>query len=98
MLATRYAFDYGWYPDDESFFAKEREHDFTSLWYSVGGRFGRRSDGSYGMAPGDPSSAIVASEPLTKNTAGWTEAPEYSMRMIELAEGGGAQVELWELP
>ena len=33
MLATRYAFDYGWYPDDESFFAAEREHDFTSFWY-----------------------------------------------------------------
>ena len=46
MLATRYAFDYGWYPDDESFFASEREHDFTSLWYTTGGRFGRRPDGS----------------------------------------------------
>jgi glutamine amidotransferase len=98
MIATRYAFDYGWYPDDESFFAKEREHDFTTLWYSVGGPFGRREDGTFGMAPGRASSAVVASEPLTKSTAGWMEAPEYSMLVLELGAEGEMQAELWELP
>jgi glutamine amidotransferase len=93
MIATRYAFDYGWYPDDQSFFAHEREHDFTSLWYSVGGSFGRRPDGSFGMRESDrPTSAVVASEPLTKSTAGWIEAPEYSMLLLE-----GGTAELWEL-
>lgn len=98
MIATRYAFDYGWYPDDESFFAKEREHDFTTLWYSVGGPFGKRADGTFGMAPGRVSSVVVASEPLTKSTAGWLEAPEYSMLVLELGADGDVQVELWELP
>jgi glutamine amidotransferase len=35
MVATRFVYDYGWYPDDGSFFAGEREHDFTTLWYSA---------------------------------------------------------------
>jgi len=97
MLATRYAFDYGWYPDDESFFAREREHDFTSLWYALGGPFGRRTDGTYGMGAGRASSAVVASEPLTKSTAGWIEAPEYSMLVLEPGRDGSVAAELWEL-
>jgi glutamine amidotransferase len=97
MLATRYAFDYGWYPEDGSFFAAEREHDFTSLWYSVGGLFGRREDGSYGTAGGAATSAVVASEPLTKHTAGWLEAPEYSMLILTATEAGGVAVETREL-
>jgi len=97
MLATRYAYDYGWYPEDDSFFAGEREHDFTSLWYTVGGHFGRRDDGSFGMADGPPTSAVVASEPLTKHTAGWLEAPEYSMLMLTPSAGGGLTIETREL-
>jgi len=98
MLATRYAFNYGCYPDDQSFFAHEREHDFTSLWYTVGGPFGRRDDGTYGMAEGPaPSSVVVASEPLTKSTAGWHEAPEYSMLLLDRSGDGTAHAELWEL-
>ena len=97
MIATRYAFDYGWYPEDRSFFAHEREHDFTSLWYSIGGPFGRREDGSFGMEPGRHSSVVVASEPLTKSTAGWLEAPEYSMLVLERGPDGSAHADLWEL-
>ena len=97
MLATRYAFDYGWYPEDGSFFAHEREHDFTTLWYSLGGPFGRREDGSFGMGAGTASSAVVASEPLTKSPAGWVEAPEYSMLLLESDRGGALNAELWEL-
>jgi glutamine amidotransferase len=97
MLATRYAFDYGWYPNDGSFFAREREHDFTSLWYSLGGRFGRREDGSFGMEGGRTSSAVVASEPLTKSTSGWLEAPEYSMLLLQAESDGSTSSELWEL-
>jgi len=97
MLATRYAFDYGWYPEDRSFFAREREHDFTSLWYSIGGPFGRRDDGTFGMEPGRLTSVVVASEPLTKSTAGWIEAPEYSMLVLERDDDGTAHADLWEL-
>jgi glutamine amidotransferase len=97
MLATRYAYDYGWYPDDRSFFADEREHDFTSLWYTVGGRFGRRIDGTYGIAEAATTSAVVASEPLTKNSAGWLEAPEFSMLVLTPGDDGGLVVETREL-
>jgi glutamine amidotransferase len=97
MLATRYAYDYGWYPDDGSFLATEREYDFTSLWYTVGGRFGRRDDGTFGIAEGIASSAVVASEPLTKHTAGWLEAPEYSMLILAATEAGELTVETREL-
>jgi len=37
LVVTRFCFDYGWYPDDESFFAGERQFDFTTLWYTVDG-------------------------------------------------------------
>jgi glutamine amidotransferase len=97
MLATRYAYDYGWYPDDGSFFAAERQYDFTSLWYTVGGRFGRRDDGTFGIAEGIASSAVVASEPLTKHTAGWLEAPEYSMLILAASEVDGLAVETRDL-
>jgi glutamine amidotransferase len=97
MLATRYAYDYGWYPDDESFFAGEREHDFTSLWYAVGGRFGRRDDGTFGISEGPAATAVIASEPLTKHTAGWLEAPEYSMLALTPAGDGALAVEIREL-
>jgi glutamine amidotransferase len=97
MLATRCAYDYGWYPDDGSFFAAEREHDFTSLWYTAGGRFGRRNDGTFGIADGPTTSAVVASEPLTKHTAGWLEVPEYSMLILTQTEDGGLAVETQEL-
>jgi glutamine amidotransferase len=97
MLATRYAYDYGWYPDDGSFFAGEREHDFTSLWYTVGGPFGPRGDGTFGMADGAATSTVIASEPLTKHTGGWLEAPEYSMLILTPTEDGPLAVETREL-
>ena len=30
LIATRFVFDYGWYPQDDSFFAAERERDYTT--------------------------------------------------------------------
>ena len=86
MIATRYAYDYGWYPDDASFFAAEREHDFTSLWYTSG-------DGTDLAAGG----GLVASEPLTRHAAGWLEAPEYSMLVLTRDQTDGVLVETFEL-
>jgi len=96
LLATRFAFDYGWYPHDDSFFAGEREHDFTSLWF-------RPPDGSAAGAS-DPSggdagaSVLVASEPLTRHHVGWFEVPEYSMVIAERDEDGGVSLTARELP
>jgi len=86
LLATRFAFDYGWYPEDDSFFAGEREHDFTSLWF-------RAPDASDGR-----SSVIIASEPLSQHHAGWFEVPEYSMMIVERGDGGELDLEARELP
>jgi glutamine amidotransferase len=96
LVATRYVFDYGWYPDDGSFFADEREHDFTTLWYTTDGRYGEIGHGS-DMADGATTSVLVASEPLNKSSVGWLEAPEYSMLVASSRQGGGLTVETREL-
>jgi glutamine amidotransferase len=96
LVATRYVFDYGWYPDDGSFFADEREHDFTTLWYTTDGRYGETGHG-WDMAEGATTSVVVASEPLTKSSVGWLETPEYSMLVASPRPGGGLAVESREL-
>jgi len=73
IVATRFTFDYGWYPDDDSFFSREREFDFTTLW----------------CAPDpDGRSACIASEPLTSDRTQWVEAPEYSMLVVRSGHDG----------
>jgi glutamine amidotransferase len=88
LVATRYVFDYGWYPDDGSFFAGEREFDFTSLWYTIGSGYARGWDGGWEMRrDGEPSSILVASEPLTDDVSTWIAAPEYGMLIATLDRG-----------
>jgi glutamine amidotransferase len=86
LVATRFAFDYGWYPEDDSFFASEREHDFTSLWFRAAGSLH------------DGESVIVASEPLSRHHAGWFEVPEYAMLIVEQTEHGNTILKTRELP
>lgn len=81
MVATRFAFDYGWYPDDDSFFAGEREFDFTTLWTH---------------ASADGRSVTIASEPLTRDRTDWLEVPEYALLTFG-AEPDGIAVEHREL-
>jgi predicted glutamine amidotransferase len=84
LIATRFVYDYGWYLEDDSFFAGEREYDFTSLWYTTAGV--------------DATTSItVASEPLTSDRSEWLEAPAYSMLVVKPAGGGGLSVETLEL-
>ena len=65
LVATRFSFDYGWYPDGDSLL--ETDLPYCSLWYTVEG------------APGGLRSVLIASEPLTIDTSTWLEVPEYSM-------------------
>lgn len=82
LVATRFCFDYGWYPDDDSFFAGEREFDYTTLWFAVGELFGELESG-WDIRIGEGArAAIVASEPIGSNSLGWLEVPEYSMVVI----------------
>lgn len=97
LVATRYVFDYGWYPDDGSFFAGEREHDFTTLWYTAGSDY-RCEDGEWRMRiDGATTSLLVASEPLSEDTSTWARAPEYTMLVAEPGPGGAIDVRLQEM-
>lgn len=81
LVATRFCFDYGWYPQDESFFAGEREFDFTTLWFRRGA---------------DGGSVQVASEPLDGDRRAWAEAEEYSM-LVARKSAAGVDVDTREI-
>jgi glutamine amidotransferase len=86
VVATRFSFDYGWYPPEDEML--ETDLPFVSLWYTVGGQFAEL-DGGWQMAASDPPrSAIIASEPLTADASTWLEVPEYSMLTAELTRDG----------
>jgi glutamine amidotransferase len=86
LVATRFSFDYGWYPDEDTLL--ETDLPFVSLWYTVGGDYTER-DGTSAMAASDtPRSLLIASEPLTVDTATWLEVPEYSMITATLGHDG----------
>jgi glutamine amidotransferase len=86
IVATRFSFDYGWYPPADEML--EVDLPFVSLWYAIGGEYTLR-ERDWRMTAGDPPrSVIIASEPLTSDSSGWLEVPEYSMLTAELVPGG----------
>ena len=77
LVATRFSFDYGWYPPDDSML--ETDLPFVSLWYTTAPRsiFG---EGNGRMPSDDPDrSLLIASEPLTIDARDWREVPEYTL-------------------
>ncbi|HEX5731160.1 hypothetical protein, partial [Microbacterium sp.] len=86
LLATRFSFDYGWYPDDDHLL--ETDLPYCSLWYTVGGEYARQ-DGGWAMTRSDGlRSLLIASEPLTLDTSTWLEVPEYSMITATIGPDG----------
>jgi glutamine amidotransferase len=86
VVATRFSFDYGWYPPEDEML--ETDLPFVSLWYATGGEYAQR-DGTWQMTAADPPrSIIIASEPLTIDYSSWLEVPEYSMLTAELTASG----------
>ncbi len=86
LVATRFSFDYGWYPPGDTLL--ETDLPYVSLWYTVGGEY-TGADGSWAMTASEaPRSVLVASEPLTVDTATWLEVPEYSMLAAAVSDGG----------
>jgi glutamine amidotransferase len=86
VVATRFSFDYGWYPPEDEML--ETDLPFVSLWYTIGGEFAEL-DGDWQMTASDaPGSVIIASEPLTTDESTWLEVPEYSMLIAELTSQG----------
>jgi glutamine amidotransferase len=85
LVATRFSFDYGWYPDEDALL--ETDLPYVSLWYTVGGAYVTR-DGTSAMAGDGRRSLLIASEPLTLDTSSWLEVPEYSMITARRTEDG----------
>lgn len=84
LIATRFAFDYGRYPDGLPDIGVE----FLSLWYTLGSDYGRH-DGEWKMVGGSSNAtgAMVASEPITQDFSTWVEVPEYSMLFVSQEDG-----------
>ncbi len=80
LAAVRYCFDFGCFPTDDAARLHEANLSYLSLWYTAGRDYGLH-DGEWKMTGGSESatSILVASEPLTRDTAAWVEVPEYSM-------------------
>lgn len=93
LVATRFSFDYGWYPPDD--LRLETDLPYVSLWYTLGGEYGER-EGEWLMLGEAPSSVIVASEPLTADVSTWLEVPEYSL-LAATQDGEGVRVETSDL-
>jgi glutamine amidotransferase len=79
LVATRFSFDYGWYPPGDPFF--EMDLPYVSLWYTLGGEYVHKGDTWEMVGDGnrDAQAFLIASEPLTHNTSRWLEVPEYSV-------------------
>ncbi len=80
LAAVRYCFDFGCFPTDDATRLHEANLSYLSLWYTAGRDYGLH-DGEWQMTGGsdNATSILVASEPLTRDTAAWVEVPEYSM-------------------
>ena len=80
IVAARYAFDFGSYPDDEPQRVMPWHLEYLSLWYSLGHAYACH-DGEWKMVGGrqDASAMLLASEPLTSDDSTWLEVPEYSL-------------------
>jgi predicted glutamine amidotransferase len=85
LVATRFSFDYGWFPEDDPLL--EIDLPYASLWYTAGERYVER-DGEWEMVGDGPAeSFLIGSEPLTKNTSTWLEMPEYAVLSASLRDG-----------
>jgi glutamine amidotransferase len=88
LAAVRYCFDFGCYRTDDPDKVHEANLSYLSLWYTLGRDYDLH-DGEWKMTGGAEraDSIIVASEPLTKDTAAWVELPEYGALFAEIRNG-----------
>jgi glutamine amidotransferase len=88
LAAVRYCFDFGNYRTEDPANVHEANLSFLSLWYTLGTDYAMH-DGEWKMTGGaeNADSIIIASEPLTKDTASWVELPEYGALFAEMRNG-----------
>ncbi len=94
VVALRFVFDFGRYPIGEPQSLKSGAFDYLSLWYTVGERF-EQVGGDWRIAGGADSTdtVLVASEPLSLDTTGWVEVPEYTL-LTARRVGSGMQIRM----
>jgi glutamine amidotransferase len=95
LVATRFSFDYGWYPDEDTLL--ETDLPYVSLWYTLGGEYVPLNGGSAMSASDRARSLLIASEPLTLDTTTWLEVPEYSMITATRTADGDLDFEALDL-
>jgi predicted glutamine amidotransferase len=80
IVAARFAFDFGCYPEGDPEAVMPWQLEYLSLWYSLGRAYDCH-DGEWKMVGGrrDASAMLLASEPLTRDDSTWLEVPEYSL-------------------
>ena len=88
LVAVRYCFDYGCYATEDAARLHEANLSYLSLWYTAGRDYALHGD-EWRMTGGieEADSILIASEPLTRDTAAWVEVPEYAMLHAEIKNG-----------
>lgn len=85
ILGLRHCFDFGHYRTGSPTQVHEANMNFLSMWFTTGRDYGMH-DGEWQMTGGEeePRSIIIASEPLSSNSATWMPVPEYAMVHAEM--------------
>ncbi len=80
VLGLRYCFDFGRYRVESPTQVHEANLSYLSMWFTLGREFGLH-DGEWQMVGGEDAatSVLIASEPLSSNTAHWMQVPEYTL-------------------
>ncbi|HEY7247591.1 MAG TPA: class II glutamine amidotransferase [Xanthobacteraceae bacterium] len=97
-VAVRFAFDYGCYDMNSPEAIRRANHDFLSLWYTMGTSYCLH-DGEWKMISAPASadgSILISSEPLTRDTSTWFEVPEYTA-IIASTERGRQEIRFRQL-
>src|SRR5271165_1470875 len=94
VLGLRYCFDFGRFLTTSPDAVHEANLSYLSMWFTLGREFGFH-DGEWQMVGGrdTATSTLIASEPLSSNTAHWLQVPEYGLVHAENS-GGRPQVEV----
>ncbi len=100
ILALRYTYDFGCYDVTRPDSVHESNLGYLSLWYTTGERY-QVTENEFRMSGrADRCTAfLLASEPLTRDTTGWVEVPEYTALSVSGAGSDrrivSADIDIW---
>lgn len=98
ILAVRYCFDFGCFPEETEVSVHDLGYNFLSLWYTAGAAFEPQAqDWNMTAGGGQDRSVLIASEPLSHDISTWLEVPEYTMLVVE-RDASQPEISLEALP